>query len=158
MTLDGMIYKKGGSSSSSPDTTSSSKSGDTSSGDVPSDSEIASLLKNSFSDFTEAVSTDDFSDFYDHSSGDFKASYTKDETATTFKTFVDQKDKVLPSLRDVQSEKAKYSSPPSVRTEKGIKVLTADGEFPTSPNTVKFETDYELEKGEWKIVKFKVKM
>lgn len=158
MTLDGVVYKKSGGSDTKSDTTSSSKSDDKSTGDAPSNSEVEALVKTSFGDFSDAIDEEDFSDFYEKSSGDFQASYTKDQIKSTFFVFIDKKDQTLPSLRDVQTKSASFSSGPSVSTEKGIKVLVADGEFPSKPNATKFETKYEWEKGEWKILKFKVKM
>lgn len=153
MTLGGVVYKKAGSPDSKPDTKSSTKSGD-----APSNSEVEALVRSSFEDFSDAVENEDFSDFYEKSSGDFQASYTKEQIKSTFAVFIDKKDQTLPSLRDVQTKSASFSSKPSVSTEKGIKVLVADGEFPSKPNATKFETKYEWEKGEWKILRFKVKM
>ena len=66
--------------------------------------------------------------------------------------------KSLPSLRDIQSKSASFTSAPSVTTENGIKVLVADGQFPSKPTSTTFETKYERENGDWKMVKFKVKM
>ena len=158
MTLDGVVYKKGGSSDSKPDTSSSSKSSDTSTGSAPSTSEVEALVKASFRDFAAAVDDEDFSDFRANTSSRFQGSNSSDQLKSTFSVFIDKKDQVLPSLRDIQTRSASFSSAPSTGTEDGVKVLTADGEFPSKPAPTKFETKYEWEKSEWKVFKFKVKM
>jgi len=159
MKLEGVVYKKSGSSDSKETSKSEpTKSSDKSNGDTPSDSEVESLVKDTMSDFADGVEDEDFSTFRRNSSGDFQATYTATQLKGTFSTFINQKGKLLPSLRDVQDESASFTSPPSVRTEKGFKVLTADGQFPSSPNTAKFETEYEWEKGEWKLLKFNIRL
>ena len=162
MTLSGVAYKKGGSSDTKSDKTTSdnttSSRDDKSTGDAPSKSEAEKAIKGTFADFTDAVESGDFTDFYENSSDDFQASYTKDQVKTTFNVFVENKGKALPSLKGVQDSSATFSSGPSVEMEKGIKMLLADGEFSSKPSSIKFETKYEWQKGGWKMLKFKVKM
>ncbi len=159
MTLSGVVYKKsGGDSDTKPDKTTSSSSDNKSTGDAPTSSEAEKLIKATFSDFSDAIDSGDFTDFYENASSDFQATYTKDQVKSTFTVFVDNKSKALPSLEDVQSRSASFSGGPSIDTEKGIKIMVADGEFASKPNPVKFETRYEWEKGEWKMLKFKIKM
>ena len=159
MTLSGVVYKKGGGSDSkSDDKKTTSSSDDKSAGDAPSKSETEKAIKSTFVDFAAAVDSGDFTDFYDNSSDDFQASYTKDQVKTTFNIFIENKSKAVPSLKDVQGSSATFSNGPSVEMEKGIKMLIADGEFSSKPNAVKFETKYEWQSGEWKMLKFKVKM
>ncbi len=157
MTLSGVVYKKGGGDSNSKsDKTSSSDN--KSSGDAPSNSEAEKLVKATMSDFADAVDSGDFGDFYDNASDDFQATYTKDQVKSTFNVFVENKSKALPSLKDVQTKSASFSNSPSIEMEKGLKMMVADGEFSSKPNSIKFETKYEWEKGEWKMLKFKIKM
>jgi len=171
MKLDGVTYRRSGGFTTSPTTDSSkpvkSNSSDVSKGDVPSDkskgdappdSEVESLVKKTMADFADAIENEDFTDFRANTSKDFQASYTASQVKDTFNVFITQKDKVLPILNRIDENSAKFSSPPRVRTEKGYKILVADGEFPTSPNTTKFETEYEWEKGNWKILKIKVRL
>ncbi|HEX3101041.1 MAG TPA: hypothetical protein VHQ01_04585 [Pyrinomonadaceae bacterium] len=157
MTLSSVVYKKGsGDSDSKSDKTSSSD--DKTSGDAPSKSEAEKLVKATFSDFADAVDSGDFGQFYDNASGDFQTTYTKDQVKSTFNVFIENKSKALPSLQDVQSRSASFSNGPSIETEKGTKMMVADGEFASKPTAIKFETKYEWEKGEWKMLKFKIKM
>ena len=158
MTLSAVVYKKGGSSDSKSDNADPSKSDDKPSGEAPSKSEAEKLIKATFADFSDAVSSEDFTDFYAKSSDDFQSSYTKEQIKSTFAVFIDNKSKALPALKDIQTTSAAFTNGPSVEIEKGIKVMIADGEFASKPNSVKFETKYEWQKGEWKMLKFKIKM
>jgi len=163
MKLDGVVYRRsGGFSTSTKDSgmTAPKKStiASDSDGDLPSDSEVESLVKETLKDFTDGVEEEDFTNFHENSSKDFQVSLTPSQIKTSFGSFIAQKDKVLPILNSVGASSVKFSSPPKIRTEKDYKILTANGEFPTSPNTTKFETEYELEKGDWKILKFKVQL
>jgi hypothetical protein len=109
-------------------------------------------------DFADAVDQGDFADFHRSTSKDFQATYTADQLNTTFKPFIDQKERVLPSFNGVPATSPNYTDGPRIRTEKGYKIMVANGSFPTSPNAVQFETEYELEKGNWKILKIRIKM
>lgn len=175
MKLDGVTFRrKGGftTSTSTSDSTSNSKSdspfsSDTpplskttpsSRGDAPPDSEVESLVKETMTDFADAIEKEDFSDFRTTTSKDFQVSYTAAQLKASFQTFVDKKDQVLPSLNAVDESSVSFTDGPRIRTEKGYKILVANGIFSTRPYPVQFETEYELEKGAWKILKIKVKM
>src|SRR5204863_8551329 len=132
--------KGSGAADSKSDKTSSD---DKSSGDAPSKSDAEKLVKATFSDFADAVESGDFSEFYDNASGDFQTTYTKDQVKSTFNVFIENKSKALPLLQDVQSRSASFSNGPSIETEKGTKMMVADGEFPSNPSSAKSETKYE---------------
>lgn len=131
---------------------------DRSNGDAPSDSETQALIKETMSDFADAVEEGDFSGFRSTTSKDFQVTYTTSQLNNTFKVFIDKKSQVLPSLRDVQNSTANFTEGPRIRTEKGYKILVANGQFSSDPYPVKFETEYELENGDWKILKIRVQM
>lgn len=168
MKLSGMVYRRSGGSSASAVTdkttvretpVKASNSKDLTSktnGEVPPDSEVESLIKDTLNDFTRGVEEEDFSTLHENASKDFQASYTPSQVTASFQSFITQKDRVLPVLNSVGETSAEFSSPPRIRTEKGYKILVAEGEFPTRPNATKFETEYEWEKGEWKMLKIKV--
>ncbi len=169
MTLDGIVYKRNGGSTTSiqtekttTGTPESKKSlttdGAISTGDAPSDSEVETLVKATLADFTEGVENEDFITLYTNSSKDFQASYTAPQIKNSFTTFIAQKDKVIPILNSADDTSAKFTEPPRVRMEKGYKILVAEGEFPTRPNTIKFKTEYEFEKGKWKLLTFNVRL
>ena len=131
----------------------------TSEGDLPSDSEIQALVKETTADFAEAIETNDFSELYSKSSSDFQSQFTEAKLRTAFKTFVDKKDVIVPILNKVPGTEADFSPSPSIRTEKGIlKILVANGSFPTRPYPVKFEYEYIWRDDEWKLLAINVKM
>ena len=166
MKLNGVIYKRNGGSttetktatSDTPEPKKSVALKDDADGDTPSDSEVESLVKGTIADFAEGVDDEDFITLYTNASKDFQASYTAPQLKANFVSFTMQKDKVVPILKGAEDASAKFTSSPSVRTEKGYKILTANGEFPTRPNTTKFETEYEMQKGSWKLLKFKIQL
>lgn len=129
-----------------------------SSGSVPSDSALQALVKETTADFAQAIDTGDFSEIYSKASTDFQNTYTQDQMKNVFKSFVDKKTLVLPSLNKASSTAAEFSPSPSIRTEQGLSILVVNGKFPTKPIPVKFEYEYVLRGGEWKMLKLVVKM
>ncbi len=133
----------------------SNRSGD---GELPSNSEVEALVKKTMADFTNAVQQGDFNAFHATTSKDFQASYTSTQLRSEFQSFIDKKNTALPSLNMVSQKTPVFSEGPSIRTEKGYKILVVSGSFPTRPYAVQFENQYELEQGSWKILTVKVKM
>lgn len=125
---------------------------------VPPDNELQSLVKDTTSDFTNAVDTGDFSNLHSKASSDFQSTYTVSQTKDAFQTYVDKKDTVLPSLKNASSTTATFSPTPSIRSEKGLNVLVVSGEFAAKPYPVKFEYEYVWHSGSWKMLKLVVKM
>lgn len=179
MKLDGITFRrKGGFSTSttgdsSSDTTSNSSSTKTipfpsdndsassdapTNSDAPTKSEVESLVKETMAEFATAVRDEDFSEFHANSSQEFQASYTPDYLKTVFQTYLDNKNVVLPVLNSVDNASAAFSEGPIVRQEKGLDILVANGSFPTRPRKAQFETEYKMQDGAWKIMKFKIKM
>lgn len=123
------------------------------SSELPPNSQVESLVKETVSELADAIESGDFSDLYAKSSMDFQATVKKEQLPTTYKSFLDQKKNVVPLLRKVGSMSAKFSAPPSLRTEKGLSILVANGNFATTPVPVRFEYEYVLRGGEWKLLK-----
>lgn len=145
-------------SSSDDSKSDDSKLSDKANGDAPSDKETDEMVKETMADFADAVDEGDFSDFRKTTSKDFQATYTAEQLNNTFNVFISKKSQVLPSLKDVQDSSATFTDGPRIRTEKGYKILVANGSFSTSPYSVKFETEYEKEGSSWKILKIRVQM
>lgn len=166
MKLDGVMYRrKGGFSTTttgqdtaSTSSTPFSSSGDTSSGDAPSKGEVEALVKESMADFANALEQGDFTDFHANSSKDFQSTFTPEQLKTTFQTYLNNKNIVLPVLNSVDGTTATFTDGPRIRTENGLKIVVANGSFPTKQRTTKFETDYIWRNGEWKLLKFKINM
>ncbi len=126
---------------------------DDTSGDVPSDSVVESLVKETTEEFAQAVDSGDFSEIHANASTDFQNSYTVEEMTAAFKSYTDKKKIVVPILNKVGDSDAEFSKPPSFRTEKGTNILIANGTFPTKPYNVRFDYEYVQREGEWKLLK-----
>lgn len=134
--------------------TSSNDSEDTSTTDaIPSDTVVEGLVKATTEDFSDAVETGDFNELYDKASTDFQGTYTVDEMTTAFKSYTDKKKLVVPILNKVGSMDAEFDSPPGIRSEKSLKILMAKGKFKTKPYNVRFDYEYVMRGGEWKLLK-----
>ncbi|MGE3466288.1 MAG: hypothetical protein AB7J13_05085 [Pyrinomonadaceae bacterium] len=125
-------------------------------GSVPSDDVVEGLVKETTADFGEAVSNKDFNELYDKASQDFQNTYTVDEMDKAFKSYTDKKSVVVPILKRVASTDAEFSSEPSIRSEKGLSILVAKGKFKTKPYNVRFDYEYVMRGGEWKLLKLVV--
>ncbi len=126
---------------------------DKSSDEVPSESVVESLVKETTSEFSEAVDSEDFNQIHSNASSDFQSTYTVDEMTAAFKSYIEKKKIVVPILKKVAASDAEFSKPPSIRTEKGLNILVANGKFPTKPYNVRFDYEYVLRDGDWKLLK-----
>lgn len=138
--------------SNSTSTPSNTKT-DTSSDSVPSDSVVEGLVKETISEFAGAIDSEDFSELHAKASTDFQSSYTVNEMKTAFKSYTDKKKIVLPILEKVEGMSAETKTPASIRTEKGLKILVAQGEFKTKPYKTRYDFEYVMRGGEWKLLK-----
>ena len=154
----GNLGKENNSNRTSSNSSSDSPFSDKKSGEVPSESELQSMVKETTADFAQAIDTGDFSEIYSKASTDFQNTYTEDQMKDVFKPFLQKKSTVLPSLNRASSVDADFSPAPSIRTEQGLSILVLNGTFPTKPLNVKFEYEYVLRGGEWKMLKLVVKM
>lgn len=125
---------------------------------LPTASRIQTMLRTTVLDFADAIDMEDFSDFRAKSSEDFQVTFTTEQLRTIFQGFIAKKEAVLPVLRNVKGKRARFSRGPLIRTEKGYKILVAEGYFPTLPFRTNFEIEYEWTQGAWKILKIQVKM
>ncbi|HMQ02849.1 MAG TPA: hypothetical protein PKD26_02940 [Pyrinomonadaceae bacterium] len=125
---------------------------------VPPDAELQSLIKDTTSDFANAIETEDFTRLHSKASSDFQSTYTPAQAKNAFSTFIDKKDAVLPSLKNAASSNATFSKIPSIRQEKGLNILVVDGELSSKPYPVKFQYEYVWRDGGWKMLKLFVNM
>jgi len=138
--------------SNSTSTSNDSKTA-TSDDSAPSESVVESLVKETTSQFGDAVDSGDFTEIYDNASSDFQSTYTLDQMKTAFKSYTDKKSLVVPILNKVASTDADFTTPPGIRTEKGLNILMAKGKFNTKPFNVRFDYEYVMRGGEWKLLK-----
>jgi len=142
-----------GNLSKESNTTSTSNDTKTSDDSIPSNSVVEGLIKDTISQFSDAVESGDFSAIHASSSTDFQASYTVDQMKTAFKSYINKKSVVVPIMKKSSSMSADFSRPPGIRTEKGLKILMAAGEFKTKPYKTRFDFEYVWRGGEWKLLK-----
>jgi hypothetical protein len=126
--------------------------------DIPSQSELESLVKGTTEDFQKAIDTNDFSEMRGNASSDFQSQFSEQQMEDAFKTYVNNKSIVLPVLKNALSSTPTFSPAPSFRTEKGLNILVISGQFPSKPRVLKFETEYINRGGEWKLLKYVVNM
>ncbi|MFN0139021.1 MAG: hypothetical protein ACKVQW_02900 [Pyrinomonadaceae bacterium] len=136
----------------------SNSSNDTSDGSVPSDAVVEGLIKETMREFADAVDTGDFNAIHDNASSDFQGTYTVDEMKTAFKSYTDKKKVIVPILNKIEATDAEFDSPPSIRTEKGLNILVAKGKFKTKPFQTRFDYEYVMRGGEWKLLKLIIKI
>jgi hypothetical protein len=125
--------------------------------DMPSDSETESLVKDLIQQFRNGVENEDFTDMREASSTAFKKTYTTNQIKTSFDVFIKNKERVGTILEGVDELTPEYTVTPSISVKNGYKVLTANGDFATSPVTT-FNTSYVLEKGSWKMLTIEIKI
>ncbi|HLA94651.1 MAG TPA: hypothetical protein VK612_02935 [Pyrinomonadaceae bacterium] len=157
----GKTFDLENSASNSSNSSSSDNPFNTSSTDkngVPDDGTLKAMIKETTADFAYAIDNDDFSKIYEKASTDFKSTYSQDEMRTVFKEFVEKKRVIVPILDKTASMDPTFSPSPSIRTEKGLDILVANGKFTTKPVPVNFEYEYVKRSGEWKMLKLIVKL
>lgn len=137
--------------SSPPKTTSTTKS-DASKGEVPAESELQAMAKETLLDFNSAVKKADFSDFYSHISKEWQKQTSPDSMKTTFQSFIDKGIKI----DDIGSLDAQFSPSPSIGREVGFKTLMMEGKYATSPQVTKFQLNYIANGKDWKLSKIVV--
>lgn len=139
--------------SSTPDTKSDDKTlSDTPRGDVPSESEMEELTKQTLLDFNDAVQKGDFTDFHSKVSKVWKKTTTPEAFNQGFKEFIEKKI----DISGVKDMNATFSPEPTVEKRGGLKVLKANGRYETYPLPAKFETEYLKEDGDWKLISIRV--
>lgn len=124
----------------------------------PTEAEAQTLVKNTMSDFATAIDSGNFSTFKSNASKEFQSQYSDDQVKTTFKTFTDQKEDIVPILRAASGMNPKFSPAQTVREEKGYSILVTNGEFDTTPVPVKFQNEYVYQDGKWKLLKIDIKL
>ena len=139
--------------SNTPTASNTSTKSDSSDDSLPTESVTEALVKDTISQFSDAVDTGDFSEIYNNASDDFQSTYSLAEMKTAFKSYTDKKSMVVPILNKTGSMSPDFSRAPSIRTEKGLKILMAAGEFKTKPFKVRYDFEYVMRSGEWKLLK-----
>ena len=119
----------------------------------PTEAEAQALVKDTMSQFADAVDKGDFSSFKANASKEFQTQYTDDQLKTAFKVFTDQKAGAMPILRDAAKKNIVFSPAQSVKDENGYSVLVANGTIDSNPQPVKVTNEYVYQGGKWKLLK-----
>ncbi len=132
---------------------SSTSNSSTSSDAVPSNAVVEGLVKDTMRKFRGAINSKDFTELYNDASSDFQGTYTLSQVESAFKSYTNKKGVVVPILDKVDAMDAEFDRPPSIRTEKSLNILVASGKFKTKPYNVRFDYEYVMRGGEWKLLK-----
>ena len=124
----------------------------------PTEAEAATLVKNTMSEFAGAIDSGNFDTFRGNASKEFQSQFSDAQVKTTFKTFTDRKEDIVPILKEASTMTPKFSPSPSVREEKGYSILVTNGEFDTTPVALKFQNEYVYQDGKWKLLKIQVNL
>ena len=119
----------------------------------PTEAEAQALVKSTLSDFADAIDKGDFTTFKANASQEFQTQFTDDQLKSNFKAFTDNKEVILPILRDAAKKNAKFTPAPAVRDEKGYSLLSTNGTIDSEPQPVKVDNDYVYQGGKWKLLK-----
>jgi hypothetical protein len=125
---------------------------DASKGEMPSDTELQDMAKTTLLDFDEAVSKEDFTEFYSTICKPWQKQTSPENMKTSFQGFIDKGIRI----NSIGSLDADFSPTPSIGREVGFKTLKVEGKYDTSPNKTKFELNYIPEGKEWKLSKIVV--
>jgi hypothetical protein len=126
--------------------------------EMPAEADTQNLVKTTTADFADAIDKQDFATFREKASKELSSQYTNDQMKTTFKDFVENKDQIVPILRDASKMNAKFSPAPAIREEKGNYILVTDGSFDTKPVPTRFTNEYVWQDGKWKLLKINVQL
>ena len=147
MTVDGVVYKKNGGGST---TTTGEKP------EIPSSSKLQTLVKTTFLDFSDAVQTEDFSDFHKKTAKVWRDSSTSDEMKEGFKVFTEHKTD-YDFKKAVSPMDATFEPAPAIEKVSGLDALVVKGYYLTKPERANFELKYTMDDGTWKLIGINVK-
>lgn len=119
--------------------------------DIPDDAELQTLVKTTLLDFNSAVQSGSFDSFHSSASSYFQDQFTVAQLEQKYGEFIRRKI----DISDIAAKQA--SMTPAFENENGIKVLNANGSYPTAPAT-SFELQYIQEDVEWKLLSINVRI
>ena len=112
---------------------------------ISDDGELQTLVKTTLVDFNSAIQSGSFDSFHSSTSSYLQDQITVAQLEQQFSEFIQRKI----DFSDIASKQA--SIKPAFENQNGIKVLNANGSYPTTPAT-NFELQYIQEDVEWKLV------
>jgi hypothetical protein len=148
MTLDGMVFKRGGGTGTS--TTKTAADSDVSSNDVPAGDELNSLVGNTMENFNSAIQSDDFTEFHTQISEAWQEQITAEKLQEIFSPLVKQKVDLTPKT----GSKPTYSPKPTI-DENGMMVVNGTYQTVKGKNA-QFKLTYVKEDADWKLFGIRV--
>lgn len=118
--------------------------------DLPDDAELQTLVKTTLLDFNSAIQSGSFDSFHSSTSSYFQQQFTPARLEQQFGELIRKKF----DISDIADKKAAIK--PSFENQNGIKVLNANGSYPSKP-PVNFELQYIQEDIEWKLLSINIK-
>jgi len=116
---------------------------------LPAKKELNTLALDSVVAFDKAVKAKDFTAFHQQISKLWQEQITPQQLKSAFQTFIDQQ----MDLAGVAQVEPVYEPAPSIDDDG---VLTLEGNYPTTPNKVRFRLKYVNEKPGWKLLGIKL--
>lgn len=151
-TVDDKVEKTDDDDSKDEDEKKKPEKPDASTGEVPSDEQLVALADESMQDFRKAISDGDFSDFYDTLAKPWQKETNPRKLEDGFDVFI----KTPTDVKKIDGMEPEITGKPKIKRELGYKMLNVDGEYDTSPRTVKFELKYIPEGEDWKLSAIRV--
>lgn len=121
-------------------------------GELPSEAQMQAITMETLLDFNDAVLKGDFTDFHGKISSVWKKTATPEVFNQGFSEFIEKKI----DISSIKGKTAMYDPQPTVTKKSGYKVLSAKGNYDTSPLPTRFETEYIPEDGDWKLISIRV--
>jgi hypothetical protein len=135
--------------------TSDSPSDDTAA-TLPDEALIKATVRSTTADFAFAISEGDFSKLYDKASPEFRNTFSLEDFKNEFSEFTRKKKQLMPILARAVTSDPEFSSPPSIRTEKGENILVTEGKYPTKPLPYNFKYEFLKRDDSWKMIRIEI--
>ncbi len=120
-------------------------------GKVPTNKELKKLALDSLLLFNDAIQTEGFEDFYNHTAKIWQKEVTPENLLEVFHSFIDKKI----DIGSIARLEPQFDETPAIN-EDGFLVI--QGSYPTKPNKVSFALKYFYEDDSWKLVSINVQV
>lgn len=120
-------------------------------GTIPSKKELTKLVRDSLLQFSEAIQSGDFEDFYIDTAKIWQKEASPEKLLEIFQPFVDQKVDLTP----IERVEPVFDEAPAINDD-GL--LATKGSFPAKPSKVFFDLKFVYEDDSWKLVSINVRL
>ncbi len=116
---------------------------------LPSEKEARALALDSLIALNQAVTTNDFADFYQQIAAAWQAQTTAEKLRDNFQSLIDKE----ADFGLIANVTPTFSKPPAIN---GEGILEMEGFYPTRPQQLHFKLGYLYEEPKWRLVQIKV--